>query len=161
MATEIERKFLVRNSTWRCQVTGHEVMRQGYLAGDSRCSVRARIAGAMGYLNIKSATLGVSRHEFEYAIPTADAREMLDLFCADRCVDKVRYYVPVDHHVWEIDVFEGRNAGLIVAELELRSADETFAVPGWLGCEVSHDPRYYNTRLIDAPFDTWPEASQG
>lgn len=160
MAREIERKFLLKDSAWEALATRREIMRQGYLAEDSRCSVRIRIAAEAAYLNIKSATLGVSRHEFEYAVPVADAEEMLGLFCAGRCVEKVRHYVPYGAHLWEIDVFEGRNSGLVVAEIELQSADERFAVPDWLGAEVSADPRYYNSCLIDLPYADWPEASQ-
>lgn len=161
MATEIERKFLLRNDEWRREVVRYEIMRQGYLANDARCSVRVRIAGEEATLNIKSATLGIARSEFEYPLPLADAREMLILFCADRSLDKVRYYVPRGRHVWEIDVFEGRNRGLVVAEIELSDEDEPFDLPSWLGAEVSADPRYYNSRLIENPFDTWPDASHG
>lgn len=161
MATEIERKFLLRDDTWRREVVRYEIMRQGYLAADPRCSVRVRIAGDEATLNIKSATLGVARSEFEYPLPLAEARELLTLFCGGRSVDKVRYYVPRGRHVWEIDVFEGRNRGLVVAEIELASEDEAFESPDWLGAEVSSDPRYYNSCLVDRPFDTWPEASQG
>jgi adenylate cyclase len=160
MATEIERKFLLRNDDWRREVVRYEIMHQGYLSDDDRCSVRVRIADEKATLNIKSATLGVARSEFEYPLPLADARELLALFCRERSVHKVRYYVPRGRHVWEIDVFAGRNRGLTVAEIELARVDEFFDVPDWLGDEVSDDPRYYNSRLIDTPFEAWPEASQ-
>ncbi len=158
MPIEIERKFLLANDTWRPQVTRYERLHQGYLTTEQACSVRVRIAGEAAFLNFKSATLGIARHEFEYPVPLADAREMLDLFCRGRALDKVRYYVPHGRHLWEIDVFEGRNLGLVVAEIELSDVAEVFARPTWLGREVSHDPRYFNSRLITAPFLSWPEA---
>ncbi|MGD9600800.1 MAG: CYTH domain-containing protein [Gammaproteobacteria bacterium] len=160
MATEIERKFLLLDDRWRSAVIRSEHLVQGYLAADTRTSVRVRVSGDAAWLNIKGATLGVARAEFEYAIPLSDAREMLALFCAGRMLAKTRCYVPFGAHVWEIDVFEGRNAGLVVAELELTRAEETFMRPAWLGAEVSSEARYYNSCLIDAPYDTWPEASQ-
>ncbi|MSR15074.1 MAG: CYTH domain-containing protein [Gammaproteobacteria bacterium] len=155
MAQEIERKFLLVNAQWRAQVSHSEAMRQGYMTSSPECSIRVRIAGAQAFLNFKSATLGISRHEFEYSIPVSDAEEMLALFCENRCVGKVRHYVPLDGNVWEIDVFEGANAGLIVAEIELAASDQDFTKPAWLGSEVSHDPRYYNSRLTDYPFARW------
>jgi adenylate cyclase len=155
MAQEIERKFLLAHDGWRTAVSHHEAMRQGYLAASPQCSIRIRIADKQAFLNLKSATLGVSRHEFEYPVPVDEAREMFTLFCADRCLDKVRYYVPQGPHIWEIDVFEGQNAGLVVAEIELTSADEDFVRPSWLGREVSDDPRYYNSCLIDHPYLRW------
>lgn len=160
MATEIERKFLLLDDGWRSAVIRSEHFVQGYLAADARTSIRVRVAGDAAWLNIKGATLGVSRAEFEYAIPASDAHEMLALFCAERMLAKTRHFVPFGDHVWEIDEFEGRNAGLVVAEIELASVEEIFARPAWLGAEVSDDPRYYNSCLIEAPFDTWPEASQ-
>ncbi len=159
MPLEIERKFLLANDTWRDHVVGYELMRQGYLAGDKSCSVRIRIHGEVGFLNIKSATLGITRHEFEYPVPVTEAREMLALFCRDRCLEKVRHFVPIGAHTWEIDVFEGSNQGLVVAEIELSSIDEEFERPPWLGVEVSNDPRYYNVCLIDAPYLSWPDVT--
>ena len=158
MPLEIERKFLLANDTWRSQVTRFEHLRQGYLTTTQACSVRVRIAGDSAFLNIKSATLGIARSEFEYPVPVTEAREMLNLFCRGQSLDKVRHYVPLGHHTWEIDVFEGRNLGLIVAEIELSAVDEAFARPSWLGREVSHDARYYNSCLIAAPYQSWPEA---
>lgn len=160
MAQEIERKFLLKDDRWRAQVSRTATMRQGYLASDASCSIRVRVTGDAGYLNIKSATLGVARSEFEYAIPVTEARELLDLFCRGRCLDKVRHYISRPPHIWEIDVFEGDNAGLVVAEIELTSVAESFACPEWLGPEVSADPRYYNVCLIDHPYSAWPAASR-
>lgn len=155
MPQEIERKFLLANDAWRRGVNHHESMRQGYLAANPACSIRVRVVGDRAYLNIKSATLGVARHEFDYPVPVGEAEELLDLFCRGRCLEKVRHYVPNGAHTWEIDVFAGANAGLVVAEIELASIDEAFERPTWLGAEVSSDRRYYNSCLVDHPYSSW------
>lgn len=155
MAREIERKFLLRDDGWRAAVTRSTVMRQGYMGSSPAVSIRVRVAGEAAWLNFKSATLGVARHEFEYAIPRADADEMLALFCGERCLDKTRHFVPWGGHTWEIDEFHGANTGLVVAELELDAEDEAFERPPWIGDEVSDDPRYYNVCLIDRPYSRW------
>jgi len=155
MATEVERKFLVLNDDWRTQVSKQSPMRQGYLVGSDKASVRVRIAGDQGYLNIKSATLNVTRKEYEVAIPLADANEMLDNLCEHPLIEKTRYYIPAGEHTWEVDVFEGDNAGLVVAEIELSDEQETFHRPHWLGQEVSDDTRYYNVCLVKHPYKDW------
>lgn len=155
MATEIERKFLIRDDRWRQQADAGQRMAQGYLIGARNASVRVRIEGDQANLNIKSATLGIYRQEYEYPIPLEDAREMLDNLCEKPVIEKVRYHVPYAGHVWEIDVFEGENAGLIVAEIELDSEDEAFEQPDWLGEEVSDDARYYNVSLVNHPYKDW------
>lgn len=155
MGIEIERKFLVQNDTWRNQAGPGVRYRQGYLATTGECSIRARIEGDEARLNIKSATAGIARTEFEYRIPVADAAEMLEHFCPGLHVVKMRYRARVGEHTWEIDEFEGENAGLVVAEIELSSAHESFERPAWLGKEVSDDLRYYNTRLSEHPFKDW------
>jgi adenylate cyclase len=155
LATEIERKFLVKNDGWRAGAEPGIRFRQGYLAGGDKASVRVRVEGERGNLNIKGATLGVRREEFEYPIPLADANTMLDTLSSGRLVEKTRYCVPVGGHVWEVDVFEGDNAGLVVAEIELDHEDEPFVMPEWAGEEVSHDPRYYNVCLAQRPFKEW------
>ena len=155
MATEIEHKFLVRDDSWRRQVYRSEHLCQGYLASDEHRSVRIRTSDEKAHLNIKSGTLGVSRTEYEYPIPLEDAREILDNLCRKPLLEKTRYYVRYGAHVWEIDEFEGDNAGLIVAEVELSNPDERFAKPSWVGEEVSDDPRYYNACLVDHPFKDW------
>ena len=155
MAIEIERKFLVQNTHWHEHVYNKQLMRQGYLVSDANRSVRVRIADDNAYLNIKSGTLGVSRSEYEYAIPLADAREMLTTLCHKPLIEKTRYFVRHRDHVWEIDVFEGDNAGLVVAEVELADANEMLELPSWAGKEVSHDPRYYNSQLVDHPYKNW------
>ena len=155
MAVEIERKFLLRGDEWRHGVLRTIHIRQGYLSKETTCSVRVRTSGEKAWLNIKSITIGASRHEFEYPIPLADATIMLDRLSARPLIEKRRHYVEFGRHVWEIDEFEGANAGLIVAEVELNSEDEPFAKPSWAGEEVTHDPRYYNTRLSAHPFSQW------
>ena len=160
MAREIERKFLVCSDAWRAQAVETIPMRQGYLGSGGDVSVRVRIEGNDARLNLKSATLGVSRDEFEFPLPPDGAREVLDRFCGERCVEKIRHLVPAGRHVFEVDEFLGSNAGLVVAEIELESEDEAFERPAWLGDEVSMDPRYYNVRLLEAPYTTWPEAAR-
>ncbi len=159
MALEIERKFLLKDDSWRPSVTRTVALHQGYLGGDDHCSIRVRSDGERAYLNIKSKTLGVTRSEFEYEIPQTDACALLQQFCQGRSLTKRRHYVKVGDHEWEIDEFDGQNQGLVVAEIELDDPDEIFARPPWLGLEVSDDPRYYNSRLIEAPYRTW-QASQ-
>ena len=156
MAVEIERKFLIRNDTWRAAATRCESMAQGYLAGppSARCSVRVRCAGEQAFLNIKSVTDGIARDEFEYAIPAEDARRMLGAFAGD-LVAKRRHHVMIGKHLFEIDEFEGDNAGLVVAEIELETVEEVFPRPDWLGIEVSHLARYYNMNLATRPYRLW------
>ncbi len=160
MAIEIERKFLVRDDGWRTGADAGTRYRQGYLTGmpgesGLRSSVRVRIAGDRAELNIKSAELGIRRLEYQYEIPVADAEEMLDRLCIGHTVEKVRHHVRIGRHMWEIDVFGGDNAGLVVAEIELAREDEPFERPDWLGEEVSDDPRYYNVYLAAHPYRTW------
>ena len=155
MATEIERKFLVRNDQWRNQADSGRRMRQGYMSGGEQASVRVRVQGEQAFLNIKSATLGVWRREFDYPIPLRDAEEMLEYLCEVPLIEKTRFHVEHAGHTWEVDVFEGDNAGLVVAEIELDSEDQAFEKPAWAGDEVSHDPRYYNVCLVKHPFKEW------
>jgi adenylate cyclase len=155
MATEIERKFLLKNDSWRDGADAGTRFRQGYLIGSERASVRVRIEGEGANLNIKSATLGIQRQEYEYPIPLADAKELLDTLCEQPQIEKTRYRVPYGDHVWEVDVFAGANAGLVVAEVELGAEHEVFAMPPWAGAAVSHDTRYYNVCLVQHPFCDW------
>ncbi|MCK7594228.1 CYTH domain-containing protein [Pseudomarimonas salicorniae] len=154
MGIEIERKFLVIGEAWRDAVERSEPMDQGYLGGE-RASVRVRIAGSGAFLNIKSKQGGASRLEFEYAVPVDEARDMLDALALPGRIAKRRHYVTHAGHLWEIDEFEGENAGLVVAEIELQSEDEAFERPAWLGEEVTHDLRYYNSALAQQPFSLW------
>ncbi len=152
---EIERKFLILNEDWRRLVASAIPMRQGYLNSEKRCSVRVRISGDEASLNIKGATIGAKRLEFEYPIPLDQANIMLDSLSAGPLIEKVRYLIPQGHLTWEIDVFSGDNAGLVVAEIELSDPDEVFEIPAWIGEEVTHDTRYYNTCLSRMPFSRW------
>ncbi len=160
MATEIEHKFLLRDDCWRLQVEWSARLRQGYLTSDARCSVRVRVAENQGFLNIKSGTLGIQRSEYEYPIPLAEAEEILDALCEKPLLEKTRHYLRFGQHLWEIDEFAGENAGLIVAEVELSRVDEPFARPDWLGEDVSHDIRYYNSQLARHPYQTWPDRKE-
>jgi len=155
MAVEIERKFLVLNNSWKLAANPCLSIKQGYLIGSKNASVRVRIQGSAANINIKSATLGVRRDEFEYSIPADDAKYMIEHLCQKPIIEKIRYSVTIDSHEWEIDVFEGDNSGLVVAEIELASEEEKFKKPDWLGDEVSHDPRYYNTCLVTHPYKDW------
>ena len=155
MGIEIERKFLVTNDSWHEAAGPGMPIKQGYLVGGKDASVRVRLQGDTANLNIKSATLGVRRQEFEYPIPLADAKVLLNTLCHRPIIEKMRYLAPYANKQWEIDVFEGDNAGLIVAELELQDESEQYEAPPWLGEEVSHDPRYYNTCLSQHPFKDW------
>ncbi|NTU60530.1 MAG: CYTH domain-containing protein [Deltaproteobacteria bacterium] len=154
MGAEIERKFLVRDDRWRAGATGTPY-RQGYLAADPDRTVRVRLAGTRGYLTVKGRSRGLERAEFEYEIPAADAEELLDRLCLGPLVEKTRYRLEHAGHVWEVDEFAGENQGLLVAEVELGSADERVELPDWAGDEVSGDPRYYNANLARHPFTRW------
>jgi adenylate cyclase len=153
MAVEIERKFLVTSDAWGDGPPGVRIC-QGYLTRDPERTVRVRLAGEKAFLTIKGGTSGISRQEFEYAIPPDEARALLDL-CLPPLLDKIRHERHVGDHVWEIDEFLGDNAGLVVAEIELDDADEDFVRPDWLGPEVSDDPRYFNSRLAERPWCEW------
>lgn len=163
MANEIERKFLVLNSSWQAQSRESHRMRQGYLTRieqGNKSSVRVRISNDKAWLNIKSSTLGIRRLEYEYAIPQDEAQEMLDLLAQGPVLEKTRYLIPFEGHTWELDVFHGANEGLVVAEIELAHEEEAFARPAWLGREVSDDPRYYNVNLINHPWTQWRDEAQ-
>jgi adenylate cyclase len=157
MATEIERKFLVRSDEWRAHVRERVHMRQGYLSSGSRCSIRVRIAGEHAFLNLKAKRSGMTRLEYEYPIPRQDADEIFAAMCEGPLIEKHRHEIASGEHVWEVDEFAGENAGLIVAEIELDSEAEQFEHPSWLGEEVTHDERYYNFNLATHPFRTWSD----
>ena len=158
MAQEIERKFLVASDAWRAQVDQGTAYRQGYIATVvAGQSVRVRIAGDTGLITIKGPTTGLSRAEFEYPIPLADAAEMLNTLCMRPLIEKTRYLLTIGAVVWEIDVFHGDNEGLVVAEVELETVDQEVALPDWIGAEVSADPRYFNSSLVDHPFSSWAD----
>ena len=166
MKIEIERKFLLANESWRAATERSEPIAQGYLVsaqalrdGSARASVRARLAGEHAWLNIKAATPGIARAEFEYPIPVADAKALLASLC-DGVLEKVRHHVLVDGVLFEVDEFEGDNHGLIVAEVELPAIDAPYPQPSWLGREVSALTRYYNVNLIAHPYRQWSPAER-
>ena len=155
MGVEIERKFLVADDSWREAASPGVRYRQGYLTADPGSAVRVRVSGDRAWLGIKSATVGVTRREYEYEIPVADAHAILEELCVKPLIEKTRFVVEHDGHTWEIDVFEGDNAGLVVAEVELTSEDEEVTLPAWAGEDVSGDVRYYNQRLVEHPYSRW------
>lgn len=155
MALEIEHKFLLANDEWRSEIDHSVHYKQGYLSSSPLSSIRVRISDSKAWLNIKSATIGTHRQEFEYEIPLSDANSILDELCYKPLVEKIRYFVYRDRHVWEIDEFMGDNQGLIVAEIELSVIGEVFAKPAWVGMEVTDDLRYYNNNLCKHPFKDW------
>jgi len=159
MAVEIERKFLVNRASLVLPDNGVSI-KQGYLplASGTKTVVRVRIKGERAYLTVKGANTGASRAEFEYPIPLADADEMLATLCDKPLVEKTRYELMVEGHRWELDVFTGDNAGLLVAEIELSAETESFVLPPWVGEEVTGEPRYYNSSLLSLPYKLWPEA---
>lgn len=154
MAREIERKFLLSEDIWR-QHEGR-LIRQGYLNTGGAATVRVRLAGDNAWLTVKGPTTGHTRAEYEYPIPPADAREMLDELCCGPLIEKRRYEVPYEGLVWEIDEFLGDNAGLVVAEVELEAEGQAVPLPPWVGDEVTGDPRYYNAQLTRLPYSRWP-----
>ena len=156
MGIEIERKFLVVGDGWR-QGAGVSYA-QGYLNRDPQRTVRVRIAGERAFLTVKGVSRGATRAEFEYEVPLADAAQMLELSDGP-VVRKVRRLVEHAGSTWEVDEFEGENAGLVVAELELASEDQHFEKPDWLGREVTDDPRYYNSSLAAHPYSRWRDGA--
>ena len=156
MAVQIERKFLLKNTHWKQYAKSWRDYSQGYLTTPGgKSSIRVRICDDRAWLNIKSATLGMQRAEFDYEIPLQDAQEMLNTLCLRPVIKKRRYYVPYSQHTWEVDEFGAENAGLVVAEIELSDVDEAFDLPEWVGREVTDDPRYYNVSLVDYPYSEW------
>lgn len=152
MAIEIERKFLVKPG-WPKPRRGLET-RQGYLVADKGLTVRVRTMGKKAYLTVKASSKGIARQEFEYEVPRADALALLKL-CPRAPVEKTRYRVKRRERTWEVDVFAGANAGLVVAELELSREKERFDKPAWLGKEVTHEKRYLNASLYEKPYRSW------
>ncbi len=157
MILEIERKFLVLNDDWRQTAGPGTPYIQGYLSGaETSCSIRVRLEGGRAVLGIKKRLTNLSRKEFEYEIPADDARDLLTGLNYPP-VEKIRYRMPHEGHIWEIDEFKGANAGLVLAEIELNDEGEAFARPDWLGKEVTADDRYLNVSLAIRPYTTWPE----
>ena len=154
MGIEIERKFLVRGPGWR--VAAPATFRQGYLSRDPERTVRVRLAGDAAFLTVKGRSRGAVRAEYEYPIPPADARELLAL-CEGPLVEKRRHVLEFGGLTWEVDEFLGENEGLVVAEVELDDASRDVALPDWVGEEVTHEPRYFNSNLSRCPFRLWDE----
>jgi len=154
MGKEIERKFLVRKEAWRPESEG-SLYRQGYLSTVKERVVRVRVADGKGFLTVKGMTEGFSRFEFEYEIPVRDADQMLDILCERPLIEKNRHREEHEGMIWEIDVFQGDNEDLLLAEVELESPTQQFILPDWVGEEVSEDPRYFNANLVKNPFRQW------
>lgn len=153
MGIEIERKFLVLDDRWK-KVDG-VLLRQGYLSSDPERTVRVRVEGSRAVVTIKGKTVGATRGEWEYPIPLEDAQDLLERLCEQPAIEKCRYRIPYQGMTWEVDEFLGANAGLVVAEIELESEDQPFLKPDWVGEEVTHDARYFNSSLIRKPYSEW------
>ena len=155
MGVEIERKFLVNHEKWNSiEKPEGETIEQKYIVNDGEKNIRVRIKGNKGFITIKSKKSGLKRSEFEYEIPIKDALELMNSFSGGR-ITKTRYKLKCEEKLWEVDEFHDENEGLIVAEIELRSEEETFGVPGWIEKEVTQDARYYNSHLAKKPFKSW------
>jgi adenylate cyclase len=153
VGVEIERKFLPAGDGWRA-LGAPLLLRQGYLSSDPAPVVRVRVEGDQAYMTIKGKSVGATRGEWEYPIPLADANELLAL-CEQPLVEKYRRRIEFAGNVWEVDEFLGANQGLVVAEIELASEDQPFDKPDWIGAEVTHDKRYYNSNLARHPYSGW------
>jgi adenylate cyclase len=154
MSVEIERKFLVVGDAWRALGQGMSI-RQGYLSTHPDRVVRVRIEGSSATMTIKGRSVGATRGEWEYPIPLADADELLARLCERPLIEKTRTRIAYDGMTWEVDEFLGENLGLIVAEIELQSEAQAFGKPDWIGAEVTHDARYFNSSLLKHPFTLW------
>jgi len=154
MGIEIERKFLIDKDKIGTLKNGYQI-KQGYIQTVDLTTVRVRIRNKEAFLTIKGKSEGATRLEFEYPIPLNDAKDMLKNLCNTSVIDKTRYLVEHEGHVWEVDIFEGSNKGLFVAEVELKSENEAFSLPDWVTQEVTDDIRYFNSNLIENPYLTW------
>ena len=158
MSFEIERKFLVRSDGWRALATSHTSIRQAYLASDGKASIWVRARGdGTATLTVKSRPVDLRRLELEYDIPILEAEALMQLR-QGAVIEKVRHLVPYGalDLAWEIDVFAGENLGLILAEIELRHEHQQVELPPWIGAEVTGQPQYYNSSLVQRPFSSWP-----
>jgi adenylate cyclase len=155
MSFEIERKFLVRGHDWQKLATTQIPIRQAYLASNGKTSIRIRIKGdSAATLTIKSRPVELRRLELEYDIPMLEAEALMQLRQGS-VIEKVRYVIPCGDLAWEIDVFSGENLGLIIAEIELRHEHQHIQLPSWVGTEVTGQPQYYNSSLVQRPFSSW------
>ncbi|HSG31071.1 MAG TPA: CYTH domain-containing protein [Thermodesulfobacteriota bacterium] len=154
MPIEIERKFLIDESIVADLKEG-EVIKQGYFPTTNNTAIRVRIKGGKGYITIKGSRSGITRTEYEYEIPYNEAEEIIDTLCNNMVIDKTRYKIEHFDHTWEIDVFEGGNKGLIVAEVEMSDENEKVVLPSWIKDEVTNDIRYSNSNLVKYPYNCW------
>lgn len=156
MSQEIERKFLVKDSSYKDMAVSSSRIIQGYICSERGRTVRVRIRDNKGFLTIKGASAdnGLSRYEWEHEIPVDEARELMKL-CQPGMIDKTRYLVKFGKHIFEVDEFYGENEGLVVVEVELATVDEKHEVPPFLGEEVTGQVKYYNSFLMKCPFKTW------
>ena len=156
MSLEIERKFLVKNESFKNESHSKKQIKQGYLNSDKNRTVRIRISNKKAFITIKgkSNSTGTTRFEWEKELKKQDAEELL-LLCESSIIEKTRYLVKVGHHTFEVDEFYGDNKGLVVAEVELTSESENFKKPNWLGKEVTGDLKYYNSSISKNPFKKW------
>ncbi len=157
MGVEIERKFLITSDAYQHGAEG-QIYRQGYLSNDKNRVVRVRLKGNKGYLTIKGISQGIVRSEYEYEIPHDDAAHLLEVLCLKPIIEKTRYKISYEGHIWEVDEFHGENEGLVVAEIELSHKDEKFSKPLWIGAEVSDDYRYFNSNLTTHPYSLWKKS---
>ena len=155
MPLEIERKFLIVKDLWYAlkKPVGEDIT-QAYLVNEPGRVIRIRVTASNAFITIKGPTENATRHEYEYSIPGEDALEILDLFGTNK-IEKTRYRIEYHGHLWEVDEFFGENDGLVIAEIELKSPDEPFDKPPWLGEEVTEDHRYYNSYLSEHPYTKW------
>jgi adenylate cyclase len=158
MSFEIERKFLVRGNDWQRLATRKVSLRQGYLAANGKSSIRIRIKGdGSATLTVKSRPVDLRRLELEYDIPVLEAEALMQLR-QGAIVEKVRHVIPWGDLVWEVDVFSGDNYGLVLAEIELRHERQPIELPPWVGAEITGQPQYYNSSLVQRPFSSWSQA---
>ncbi|MDO1445260.1 CYTH domain-containing protein [Rhodocytophaga aerolata] len=155
MGLEIEKKFLIKDDSWKNQLTTGVYYRQGYISSHPDRVVRIRTIENMAYLTIKGKTMGAVRSEYEYEIPYEEAIEMLTQLCEKPLIEKIRYKLMYNNLLWEIDEFEAENKGLVVAEVELEDEFQPIDLPPWIGEEVTMQPKYYNASLIKNPFSSW------
>jgi len=154
MPREIERKFLIDESLIG-ELKDGETIKQGYFPTLNKTVIRARLKGNKGYITIKGQKVGISRPEYEYEIPFKDAQEIIEKLCESLVIEKTRYKIKHANHIWEIDVFEGDNKGLIVAEVEMKDENEKVQLPNWTTNEVTDDFRYSNSNLVKYPYRFW------
>jgi len=155
MPLEVERKFLVAGNAWRAETTASARIRQGYLVANAHLTVRIRTKDDAAFITVKGETRGIARAEYEYAIPLAEANEMLEALCQPPLVEKRRHTVVYAGVIWEVDEFFAQNVPLVLAELEREDAADIIDLPPWIGQEVTGDARYTNSNLARQPYSTW------